>query len=53
MGTLHGTESVLTAALKTTKEMGWTRPGDLVVCVAGTIEEVSGGTNSLALKTVV
>ena len=53
VSTLHGTEAVLADALKATKDLGWTKAGDLVICVAGTIEEVSGSTNSLSLKNVV
>lgn len=41
------TDEVITSALSQAKEMGLVESGNMVVCVHGVQEEVSGGTNLL------
>lgn len=45
MGSMLGTESILQRACEMITEWGWTKPGDTVVAVHGTMEGRPGSTN--------
>ena len=47
-----GTESLVNRAIIAAKKLGMCKVGDLVVCVQGTKEAVSGSTNHLNIVTV-
>jgi pyruvate kinase len=48
---MHNNEAILEKAVGQTKELGWTKSGDIVICVMGS-RSVAGSTNMLSLKVV-
>lgn len=52
LGSMLGTDAILTKAQDMTKRKGWTRPGDKIVCVYGLKEGFTGTTNMMRVITV-
>lgn len=52
MGSMMGTESILSRACDFAKERGWAASGDFIVALHGTIEGAPGSTNTLKVLMV-
>eukprot|EP00753_Platysulcus_tardus_P022712 PLAT9927.1.p2 GENE.PLAT9927.1~~PLAT9927.1.p2 ORF type:complete len:496 (+),score=225.93 PLAT9927.1:60-1547(+) len=52
LGSMIGTESILTRAAEMTKARGWTEDGDSIVAIHGLVEARSGATNILKVLVV-